>query len=1020
MDGLVDPPTPTPVCSVCGAALPPSDGGVSGYGPCFVCLLKAGFGSGHGGDGDAEQVTQSDVATTYASSTAAAGAPEFAALPRRFAHYELAVEDTGYRSPVELGHGSMGVTYLARDTVLDCPVALKVIDARLCAAHPEARARFLREAKAAARLRHPNVASVFHYGEQDGHPFYVMEFIEGETLEARVRRDGPLPVELALEVTRQVTHALVAAEAHGIVHRDLKPANLMVVVGAGQDGGGDGGGDGDGLVVKVIDFGLAKAVAAAALGSAERADLTHGGFVGTPAFASPEQFAAEGEHVDGRSDIYSLGVTLWYLLTAKVPFAGRGIIEISNRRVHRPLPLKHLREAKVPTPVVTLLRGMLAADIAARPQSARELVGQLRRCREQIGKAGVEATAAGQGEDRMSTHRGRVSLAVGILALLVALAAVAALVLGRKYGPTATAAPGPASLAVAVISGAFVSAPEKSVAVLPFENLSADPANAFFADGVQEEILTDLARVADLKVISRTSVMQYRDAAKRNNLREIAAALGVTHVVEGSVQRAGNQVRVRAQLIDARTDAHRWAERYDRPLDDVFALQSEIAERIATSLRAKLSPDERAAIEARPTEDLVAYDLYLQARELVVSFQETADWRETLLRAVRLLDEATRRDGRFALAWCLAAKAHDQLYSTGLDTSPQRLVLQEAAVNTALRLQPDLGEAHLARALFIYRGRKNYEGARRELAIARAALPNNAEVFTLTSYIDRRLGRWPEALANQKKAFSLDPGNPAVLNDQTLLYDLLRMYREEIRELDVAIKAVPGSSDYYQLLMAQALLSAGQTVAARGELDALPPRYDSNGGRAYAQVCLALYQGQTEEATGVLAAFQGTEYSGFNSAITPRAWLEALVARAAGDDAKARVAMLRARENAEMNACQRPEDPFALALLGQIDAGLGRKDDALRAGRQAVKTRPVWADAMDGPGLETALALICTWTGEADEAMQHLLTLANTPGGPDYGQLRNDPMWAPLRTRADYQGMLTRLDPHLERSEPLR
>ncbi len=669
----------------------------------------------------------------------------------------------------------------------------------------------------------------------------------------------------------------------------------------------------------------------------------------------------------------------------------------------------------MPAPVVALLRGVLAADPAERPQSARELAEQLRRCREQppsaVGAAAVApVVTSDDGAEKTPCGRGRARLLT-----VVGGALVAAVALGLGWTHWRVTAPGPAPPPVSAV---LPDAPEKSVAVLPFENLSEDRANAFFADGVQEEILTNLTKVADLKVISRTSVMPYRDAANRRNLRGIAAALGVTHIVEGSVQRAGNQVRVRAQLIDARSDAHRWAEHYDRPLDDVFAIQSEVAERIATSLRAKLSPDERAAIDARPTTDLAAYDLYLQAREFVVGVQETADWRETLLRAVRLLDEATRRDERFALAWCLAAKAHDQLYFTGLDASPQRLALQEAAVNAALRLQPNLGEAHLARARLIYRGRRGYESARRELDIARMALPNNAEVFALASYIDRRLGRWREALSNQEKAFSLDPPDPRTrsirLNDEAILYDMLRVYREEIRVADTAIKDLPESRDFFRLVKASALLSAGQTAAARAQLNLLTPGYDPNGATTYARLCAALYENQTAEAAKTLTGFQSAELPGFNSWMLPRSWVEALVARAAGDRDRAREAMRRAREGAELAVRQHPEDPFALALLGLIDAGLEHKEDALRAGRRAVEMRPVSADAMDGPGLEMALAMILAWTGEAEEAMHHLLILAKTAGGPEFGQLRYDPAWASLRNRADYQAMLAQLDPHLD------
>ena len=551
---------------------------------------------------------------------------------------------------------------------------------------------------------------------------------------------------------------------------------------------------------------------------------------------------------------------------------------------------------------------------------------------------------------------------------------------------------------------------EKSIAVLPFDSLSDEKSNAYFAEGIQDEILTDLAKVADLKVISRMSVQAFGPGHARN-AREIGQALGVAHLLEGSVQRAAGRVRVTAQLIDTRTDAHLWAEHFDGDLADIFAIQSQMAERIVASLRAQLSSGEKSAIDARPTTDLEAYDLYLQGKKLVANFQ-AGDWRETLLKAVRLLDEATARDPRFALAWCLAAKAHDQLYFYRLDPTPARLALEENAVAEALRLQPGLGEAHLARALLFYHGRRDPAGARRELEVARAALPNDAEVYSLASYLDLRAGHWPAALAAQERALSLDPRNPTILNFQVAIYDALRLYREEIRTCEAAMAAVPEQADYFRLMKAEALLEAGQRAAARVELDALPAS-DPGGGTTYTRVCLALEDGRPDEAALVLAAYGGSDYTGVIGQITPRAWLEALVARAAGDNARTQLALAQARAAVEPGVRARPDDPAALALLGQIDAGLGRKEDALHEGRRAVEMRPVSLDAVDGPVLEAALALICAWTDEPDEAMRHLLVLAKIPGGPEYGQLRFDPAWASLRGRPDYQTMLAQLDPHL-------
>ena len=333
--------------------------------------------------------------------------------------------------------------------------------------------------------------------------------------------------------------------------------------------------------------------------------------------------------------------------------------------------------------------------------------------------------------------------------------------------------------------------PEKSIAVLPFENLSDNKENAYFADGVQDEILTNLAKIADLKVISRTSVMQYKTDTARNT-REIGKQLGVAHLLEGSVQRVGRTVRVNAQLIDTRTDAHTWAEKYDRPLDDVFAIQSEIAKKIADQLQAKLSPSEKAAIEKPATTDLTAYDLYLHAQSFFADSSNQVQARANLTQAARFLDEAVTRDPRFLVAWCLLSRVHGNLYADGFDHTPERLEMAHGAIENALRLQPDSGEAHLALADYYYHGFRDYERARIELTNARRTLPNSAEVFEYTGYIDRRQGRWGDATHNLERALELDPRNFFTLAQVALLYHWQHRYADEEKTYDRALKIVPG------------------------------------------------------------------------------------------------------------------------------------------------------------------------------------------------------------------------------------
>src|SRR5437867_8350405 len=334
------------------------------------------------------------------------------------------------------------------------------------------------------------------------------------------------------------------------------------------------------------------------------------------------------------------------------------------------------------------------------------------------------------------------------------------------------------------------SIPEKSIAVLPFENLSEEKANEFFADGVQDEILTGLSRVADLKVISRTSVMQYKTGAKRN-LREIGATLGVAHVLEGTVQRAGGRVRVSAQLIDARTDSHLWAERYDRDVADVFGIESELAGKIVAQLQAKISPSEEAAIEQKPTADLTAYDLYVRAKTLIATAVYSTPLQEGLFEAVRMLNQAIERDPTFALAYYQLAHTHDLIYFAGLDHTPARLAMADAAIRAVARLLPDSGEAHLALAKHLYWGYHDYDRARKELSLAQKSLPNDPLAFVLAGYIDRRQGRWADSTKNLERAVELDPQNPPVLQQIAGSYYLLRRYGDQESALDRAIALTP-------------------------------------------------------------------------------------------------------------------------------------------------------------------------------------------------------------------------------------
>jgi len=593
----------------------------------------------------------------------------------------------------------------------------------------------------------------------------------------------------------------------------------------------------------------------------------------------------------------------------------------------------------------------------------------------------------------LKKHTARVRWATTAAVLLALAAIVAGIVVFSRYRFQSTLA-----------------APEKSIAVLPFENLSEEKENAFFADGVQDEILTDLAKIADLKVISRTSVMQYKNGISRN-LREIGEQLGVAHVLEGSVQRAGGRVRVSAQLIDARTDAHLWAEHYDRPLDDVFAIQSEVAQAIADQLNAKLSPAEKAAIKERPTGDLVAYDLYLRAEALRAATSFNARLKENLLEATRLLEQAIARDPTFFLAYCRLAEAHDLIYFFGSDHTPARLALASTAIQTALRLRPGSGEAHLTLAAHLYRGYGDYEHALDELTLAQRALPNDPLVFELTGFIARRQGRWEESTTDLKRALELDPRNLFFLQQLSFTYDWQHRYRDLASVLDRALKLVPSDPE---TRVARALIDFAERADARPvhatieTIIAEDPAAATNIADRWFYIALC-----ERDNFGISRALAVIPPEGISqgSIWSPRAYFEAVAARARGDATVARAAFTVARAEVEKTTHDQPDYAQGLIILGLIDAGLGRKDDGIREGRRAIELVPVSKDAIDGADFILNLAVIYAWTGEKDLALEQLNKVSKLPYAPSYGDLRLSPEWDPLRGDPRFEKIVASLAP---------
>jgi TolB-like protein/class 3 adenylate cyclase/Flp pilus assembly protein TadD len=610
--------------------------------------------------------------------------------------------------------------------------------------------------------------------------------------------------------------------------------------------------------------------------------------------------------------------------------------------------------------------------------------------------------ASGVGVRLISAPRWpKIGLIVALSLSAIALAVSFAIFLWR-------ATPAPSS------PNAEVSAPEKSIAVLPFENLSDEKQNTYFTDGVQDEILNDLAKVADLKVISRTSVMQYRSGATRN-LREIGKALGVAHIVEGSVQRAGTRVRVSAQLIDARNDAHVWAERYDRELADVFAIESELAEQIVSKLKARLAPDEKAAIEERPTGDLVAYELYARAKEIMDAIFLRPQSKEDLLEAVQLLEKAAGRDGSFLLAYCQLTRAHDMLYSWGLDHTPARLQLADAAVQSALRLAPESAQAHLALARHVFGAYDDYDRARNELAIARRTLPNEPLTFALAGYMDRRQGKWEESIKELKRAEELDPRDTYIPQQLFLSYICLRRYQEATDVLDHVLTITPTDTITRISRAWIDLESRADTQPQHAAIEAIIATNDSAQARIISSQWLYLALCE-HDAVAAQRALKSLPNDGCHSSGIPfpRAWCEGMVARLRHDNTGAQNAFTRARAEVEQLVQQQADYAEGLCALGMIDAVLGKGKEAIQEGRRALELCPANKDAIQNAVLTQYLSIIYAWSGEKQLALEHLDIAARLPAGAGYGDLRLHPYWDPLRGDRRFERIVASLAPDMQ------
>jgi TolB-like protein len=551
---------------------------------------------------------------------------------------------------------------------------------------------------------------------------------------------------------------------------------------------------------------------------------------------------------------------------------------------------------------------------------------------------------------------------------------------------------------------------KKSIAVLPFASLSDDKNDAYFADGVQDQILTNLAKVSDLTVISHTSVRQYKTGAERN-MREIGRQLGVAYIMEGSVQRARDRIRINAKLIDARSDAQMWAETYDRTAADLFAVQSELAQSIVTQLKAKLSPEQKAQIEERPTQDLDAFEFYLQAKAIIDSYINATDVRAALLQALKSLNEAIQRDPNFVSAYCYAARANDLLFFFDLDPTPERISMADAAVKAALRLRPDSAEAHFARADYYFRCLRDYDRAQEELVIARPGLPNSSPFFILSGYITRRRNHFADAERDFSTAFALDPRNPNAYNLLADTYVLQRRFPEALHVYDNVLSAGE-QAPIVRFRRASATLSwTGDTGPFRDILTKYPDM-EFGGGQTPARVWMAMLDGNYAEAERVLTAsprqdFQDIDFSFYY----PKSWYQAMIARAKGDSQRAASAFRECREILAQRLIIKPEHARTIAVLAQVDAGLGQKDLAIREAQHAIDLMPISKDIYDGALVLEGLAQVYAWSGDRDHAIELLQKLVSMPGYTNYGRLKLHPLWSPLRGDPRFEKIVSALAP---------